>query len=233
MYCAVLVASWPIAARADKAPDLLLPADAATTKRLSDPAYAGLRKQLYFAKQYRIVTIDWSLLEKPDAVFRIELFDGASIDVQATDVATSVSNDYVRHWRGETAGPLSSLRDLELSIRMNTLEVSPLLQKQLATERSVPALMSSRPPGARDSSGGQRAIAKIAVPTARGRWIVPALKAQFVLMVIEDDPRYHVLYSEDPAKLPVGANAQARRAAFTRFSAQVDVDARQLAKSAP
>jgi hypothetical protein len=61
----------------------------------------------------------------------------------------------------------------------------------------------------------------------KGRWIVPALKAQVVLMVIEEDPRYHLLYIEDQEKLPIGPNAQARRAQFAQFSTQVDLEERQ------
>jgi hypothetical protein len=245
--CALLTASISAAAQNNELPPLLLPVDPTTTQRLTGPAYAALRKQLYFSKQHRVVTVDWALLEQPDVAFRIELFDGASIDVQAKEIATPLSNEYVRHWVGEIADAvppsvrplyesdpewkksLERFSTLELSIRTNnSLEVSPQLQKQLAAERSAPPVISNAPPGVRSAANGQPSVARISVPTVKGRWIVPALKAQVVLMVIEEDPRYHLLYIEDPEKLPIGPNAQTRRAQFAQFSTQVDLEARQL-----
>ena len=243
---ALLTASLHAAAQTSELPELLRPVDAAITARLTGPAYTALRKQLYFAKQYRVVTIDWSLLEQPDAAFRIELFDGVSNDVHAKDVASARSDEYVRRWVGEITDVVpSSVRPLyegdpglkrslerystlELSIRASTtLDVSPQLQQQLVAERSTLSATSTTPPGARGLPNGQPGKARISVPTVRGRWIVPALRAQLVLMVIEADPRYHLLYAEDPQKLPFGPNAQSRRAQFAQFSAQVDREARQ------
>ena len=83
---AVLAFTAPIL-HAQELPELLSPVEAPLVKRLSSKSSYGLRAQLYFAKRYRLVKVNFDLLERAGAEFSVTPFSDLSMRIAARQLS--------------------------------------------------------------------------------------------------------------------------------------------------
>jgi len=204
-------------------PELLKPVAADTTAKLQAKTNYGFRRQLYVAKRYRIVEIDFSLLEREDAEFTITPFDDLQTVVRTKRIAGPSSGEHLREWTGVVDN--SSVKGfatapngqtlpiptfpVALWIRSGEHEVPVQVAQQVAAERgdkprqqflAQPAQLQALP-------GAQpRVTSKLNLQTLSGEWFLLAKAKRVVIRPIEDDPRYHVIYEEDSDKMASGAH---------------------------
>lgn len=86
-------------------------------------------------------------------------------------------------------------------------------------------------PDAGSDARGQAVVAKVPLRTLTGRWFVPERGTNFVIQPIEDDPRFHVIYEEDSAKVVRGTHAldeaeQQKLQRHRQFQEQLDEERR-------
>lgn len=79
--------------------------------------------------------------------------------------------------------------------------------EQRATGESSSSF-SAEPP----VSAERNVMTRIDVKTVGGDWALLGKGAQVVLVPVEDDPRYHVVYEEDRSKVPNSAHGNAEAA---------------------
>jgi hypothetical protein len=202
------------ASSAESIPRLLLPVDNSDLNRLQSKSKYGLRQQIYFAKRYQIVRINFSVLDKPGQTFDVDAFPDLTMRMVAKSIAGPPSGDSLREWTGEIVSPALS--------RESGIDSPDLLHPSVAfwvhTDAQVPiaaareiAKSQGTSPEALSALPDQdlpraRAFTKLNLRTLSGDWFVPALGAQFVIQPVEDDPRFHIIYEPDPDKVPQGTH---------------------------
>ena len=199
---------------------------------------------LYFAKRHRIVQIDFALLDKPGATFTITAFADARLTVQAMELATAASYGNSRQWKGAVIAPrldvvaAAGVDSKQIAEQLNTVsfwsvneprDVPPGLRKELASASpQYPAVTNS--PDSR-SNADPSAVMKMRVPTLLGRWFQPALQSSLQIMPVPEDPRYHVVYEEDPGKTPQGKDFEERRRRYGDFRRTLEEERKLLGAS--
>jgi hypothetical protein len=230
------VLSFGVSAQ-ENLPELLIPVDPGIHSRFAERSNFDLREALYFAKRYRIVQIDFELLDKADAKFTITAFPQAAVTVQTTNIATPATFGANREWQGTLLEPRihpqavsddvdsRQLEDLVnriiLWVSDEARDVPPALKRELDAEHSRQPLISNAPQGAQAHASGA-AVMKIRTPTLSGKWFAPALQTNIRVMPVPEDPRYHVVYEEDRNKIPQGKDFEARRRAHKAFHETLD-----------
>jgi hypothetical protein len=246
----IMVLPPPLAAQ--ELPELLIPVDKSVEQKFKAPQYFSLRDQLYIAKpgRYHIVTINFDLLDKEGAVFTITPFPGTDSPVRLTvrTLETSAPGTYdnSRVWAGLALDPaFTSARELDgtpvsveqlqhinrftMRVRWDSRDVPPMLRRELLDRSSpdsprVPMISNhaigsgmALPPGA---------VMKMSVRTLSGEYAVQAKGnlpgAGISIYPVGDDPRYHVVYEKDNAKLASGRNDAAKLGAYGEFKKALD-----------
>lgn len=199
-------------------PELLLDVDKQAITKLMDPSNYGFRAQRYFAKRYRIVGINFDVLDKAAAEFTVSPFDDLQMTlVPAPERYSSVFGE-IRQWNGtlkypelqaidvpsDSKVPESIRIPVTLWVRTGAHEVPLSLLRKLATDHgdaeTVTALDSSRAEEA--SQAEPEGFGKLPLRTISGQWFVPPLRTNMVIRPIDGDPRFHVIYEEDPSRVP-------------------------------
>jgi hypothetical protein len=243
---ALLSIAGQTAAKSNAPPELLLPVDDATVQRLTGPMAFDLRKRLYFAKRYRIVKVDIDLLQQPGITLAITPFpDAPALQVRAESIQAADSAAGPRRWRGEIldvipesqratyeADPerqasLQLLTALELRIRERSWDVPPAVEAEFARSADAPPRVATGRPDRTHTGEAGPGAPKMLVRTVSGQWLSPVFRAMVVLAPVEEDPRYHLIYVEDPEKRPEGPNFEERRRRFTEFSERIEAERKQ------
>jgi len=228
------------AANAAPVPELLKTVDESIVAKLNGTGNYGFRLQRFVAKRYRIVDIDFSLLEKPDAVFTITPFEDLQVTVRATKDTSAAAGDQLTRWTGQLDfsglgiyslrpdNTLVQLQSLPISlwVRSGPHEVPARLAREIAEERgdygrlqALPDLTASHDPSVRITS-------KVPLRTISGEWLALPKGKRVRLRPIDDDPRYHFVYEVDPDKEASGSHgdeSSARKlSAITQFREQLE-----------
>lgn len=191
-FTVILVAQLAVAQQLPSQP-LFTTVDAATAEHVMRPTNYDLRDELYFARRYAIVEVNFQLLEKEQAVVNISPWDDLSVEVVAEAVSGPASFSGNRQWRGRLVSPVPAAV---------ARETDP--DKLQAVERLLSfSLWITAKGGTFD------------LPLARQG-------TQLRLRPIESYPRYHVVYELDPSKMAFGPQAEANRKRYARFREELD-----------
>lgn len=245
-YAIVLLMS--VAASANETlPELLIPVDEEIQAKFAARSNFDLREVTYFAKRYRIVQINFDLLDKQNTEFTITPFANAQVIVEAAEVSSPASFGALREWLGTLKIPRikpqvvhgeiapTQLEELVKKIILwvgnEPIDALPALIRELESESSKPPLISNAPGSS--NAAGDRAVMKINTPTLSGKWLVPSLRNSMRVMPVPEDPRYHVVYEEDPERMPGGKDFEARRRAYGQFRDAVDIERKQFESTRP
>ena len=230
----LLICLAPIAAfSAADVPELLKPLSEKAATELLAPTNFGLRKQLFFAKRFRIVDLDVTLLERATGEFTVTPFPDVRMRVLARRSEISPSGRNLREFVGEliepkvplvinrATGEAVELRPprVDLWIRSGNQDVPVEVASKL---KSAPA--DAAPQLSARSANGQPATVKMELTTVSGEWTVPALRgATFVIRPIDDDPRFHIIYEVDQEKMPKNIHSpDPAREKYREFIKQLD-----------
>jgi hypothetical protein len=244
-WCVIAILTSLRVSAQEPLPELLVAVDQKINSKFAAPSNFDLREATYFAKRYRIVQINFDLLEKPRAKFTITAFPNARVTVQATNIATPASFGASREWEGTVIEPrihpqamtgdvdpeqIEVLANkVSLWVSNEPIDVAPELRKELESAPSKQALISNGP--SRSSTADNTAVMKIRTPTLSGKWLLPALQTSIRVMPVPEDPRYHVIYEEDRSKVPQGKEFEARRREYGQFRRALEEERKQLKES--
>lgn len=201
-------------------PELLRAVDSKTSSKLHSDSNHDFRRQLYFAKRHRVVDIDFTLLEESGTEFTITPFADIQLKVVARDVRGPSSADQLREWQGELVTPFANVQGtdsrgavvamrparISMWIRSGDHEVPIKLVREIASERSNEKTDTMLPyaSDAPASFSASRVSSKLSLTTVSARWPLVDRGTTIVLEPNEDDPRYRVVYEEDPSKVARG-----------------------------
>ncbi|HWJ06644.1 MAG TPA: hypothetical protein VNS57_12770 [Steroidobacteraceae bacterium] len=214
----LLVGALPAAA--ESLPELLKPVDPAVEAELMAKTNFDFRQQRYTAKRFRIVDIDWALLEQEGARFTITPFEDPELADLAITVRTKTTDldpiqDERRQWYGEiedSAGwgykldgePIwISNQEFSLWIISGPQQVSPKAARKVAAETGGEVIAFGPRPVASGAPDAPGVITKLDLRTLYGMWLA-ARGVQIQIEPITDDPRYHLVYWVDRDKVPHG-----------------------------
>lgn len=217
-------------------PELLREVDQEAIATLMRPSNYEFRAQRYDAKRFRIVNINFDVFEETVGEFTVTPFD----DLQMTIVATRGLQSYPSNessvfsqWNGELKYPELQVVDNPSDHRMPATVRVPVvfgltygdhqvplsLLRELARDRGEVdgAASFGGMPSAGTAVSGPQGFGKLSLRTLSGRWFVPALRTSIVISPIDGDPRFHIVYEEDPARVtrmldtPTAEGIQARQ----------------------
>lgn len=140
--------------------------------------------------------------------------------VIAVETAGPSSDEILRYWTGNLLSPEfpSDLGatipwliepQVSLSIRSGDHEVSTRLAREVteAQSKSSGAFGPAQNlDGFPDDPARNRVFTKMKIRTLWGSWFVPARGTNIVIQPVEDDPRFHIIYEEDPDKVAQGGH---------------------------
>ena len=246
-WCAIALFMSVAASANETLPELLIPVDEEIQAKFATRSNFDLREVTYFAKRYRIVQVNFDLLDKQKAEFTITPFANAQVTVEVTDVSSPASFGASREWQGTLKSPRIKPQVVHGEIDQTQLEelankiifwvsnepidVPPALIRELESESSKPPLISNAPGGS--NAAGDTAVMKIKTPTLSGKWLVPSLRNSMRVMPVPEDPRYHVVYEEDPERAPRGKDFEARRRAYGQFREALEIERKQFESTRP
>lgn len=233
----LLLASSLAVAQEASPPPLLTPVDDVTRQHVTRPTNYDLREELYLARRYGIVTVNFQLLEKQHSVFTISPWSDVSVEVATETVSGPASFPGNRQWHGRVLSPVPEALAKETDpVKLEAAE-RLLGFSAWITARAVDvprSIVQRRAEGQRDSlpSFGnapasavgveQGAVQKMSVTTATFDLPLPYLGTQLRLRPIKSDPRYHVVYELDPSKMVFGPQAEANRQRYIKFKEELD-----------
>jgi hypothetical protein len=228
------------AANAAPVPELLKPVDGSIAAKLNSSGNYGFRLQRFVAKRYRIVDVDFSLLDQPDAVFTITPFEDLQVTVRAVRDTAPPAGEQLRRWTGQldfTGLGVYSVRadntrvevkslPISLWVRSGLQEVPVKLAREIAVERGDSVRLQALSSVTASQDPSRRVTTKLPLRTISGEWLVLSKGKQVRLRPIDDDPRYHFVYEVDPDKEASGSHGDASSArkldAITQFRQQLE-----------
>ena len=200
-------------------PELLQPVEKGDIASLESKSNYDLRATLYFAKRYRFVHIDFGLLERSGAEFTITPFPDLSMQVVALGTAGPGSDGFMRVWDGELTSPKFP-NDIGIELPEHFIRPPVYLfvrkgehQVPVRVAKKIAALQAKQSgdfgpiPNLEGAPEHNLAFTKLNLETVSGQWFVPARGARIVLQPIDDDPRFHVVYEENPEKVQEGGHS--------------------------
>jgi len=238
-------------AHAASAPELLKPVDERIVAKLNEKTNYGFRMQRFVAKRYRIVDVDFSLLEEPDAAFTITSFEDLQVRVRATKSASPPAGEQLKRWTGELDfaglnaysirpdGSQVEIKSLPLTlwVRSGPHEVPVKLAREIAAERGDIAGLQALPSVTASEDPNLRITVKLPLRTVNGEWIVLNKGKQVRIRPIDDDPRYHFVYEVDPDKeargFPGDENSRRKLDAIAQFRQQLERERMEEASKEP
>jgi hypothetical protein len=236
---------------AESLPELLKPVDPAVQARLMAKTNFDFRQQRYTAKRFRIVDIDWALLNQEGARFTITPFEDPELAKFAVTVKTKTTarqfQGPMREWVGEIEnsgkleyrpnGEMVQVPDYVIAMWIGSgpQEVTIKAARQVAAETGD-AIVFGTLPEPSEAPDAPRVFTKLDLRTVSARWFAaPGVEMQ--LMPITDDPRYHFVYWLDRDKVSFGSHGGAdheRKAqAAQEFVEQLNKERREAASKKP
>jgi hypothetical protein len=152
------------------------------------------------------VKINYKLLEQPGSRFSITPFDDLAVEVSTVSVEPANSSGQFVQWRGEIVDQRLPGRAIVLNVRSGGYQAPLSVARKIAVEQQAAGESSSSFSAEPPSMADRHATTKIDVKTVSGEWVLLTKGARVVLMPVEDDPRYHVVYEQDRTKVPNGAH---------------------------
>ena len=213
----VILASVGATASAQTLPELLQPVDKQVESQLMSEKNHAFRIQVYPAKQFKIVNVNFSLLESDVPEFTITLPGQVKLTVTRRPGGVAQQSEQTRIWsgivtkaeyKGSAVGNRAELPPavVDLWVRTGPQEVPISLLKKIADERGVEA---ETIPQVASEARATQITTRLDLKTLSGSWVVPALGRTFVIQPIDDDPRYHVFLEQDPERMATGAHDSA------------------------
>lgn len=211
--CAIAASS---AVQAEQLPELLSPVDQQTVARLERKTNFTLRAQLYPAKRYRFVNIDFSLLDVEGARFTITPFDDLSIRVTTKVTRAPGSTEESRQWMGQSVDPDAYTMDgsplsIDVGLFIGKAQETSQVDRIIGPAAASADNAASDVPPASSSPYGLRATdeskASVRPATLSGDLFVYSRAAHIFIQPVESDPHLHVVFEEDPEKVVSGAHA--------------------------
>lgn len=199
---------------AQSAAELLIPVDEATLSSLASASKYELRSQAYFAKRYRIVQINYAVLREGNAEFNISAFPDLTLRVRATDTHGPSSSEQLQEWTGELVSPAARMIIVEtgeeapaprvhLWVRSGAHEVPLRVVRDIAKSGSVSSFGPVPNSAPVDEA---HLVTKIDLQSLSGEWFVPRLMNSIVIQPLDGDPRYHIIFEKDRAKIAQDAH---------------------------
>jgi hypothetical protein len=227
----VLLLTFTLPARAEELPELLQPVDPAVEAQLMAKSNFDFRQQRYSAYRFRIVDINWELLDEEDRRFTITPFTepvfadlAVTVQTQTLDRDT-IPDDLTANWVGEIVdsawlrqGGSNFFGPISIWITTGLQEVTLKAARRVAAETDATRYAMLPAPSK------QLVTSKLNLRTLNSVW-VPAPGKELIIQPISDDPRYHVVYLVDPEKVPVGGNGPEeirKMRALDEFDEQLD-----------
>lgn len=220
MYKAHGVLSWILAAlvqplaaaHAQPLPELLLPVSQDALDHIESASKDELERQVHFAKRYRVVQINFDVLQRQDASFTISAFPELTLQAQTIETHGPSSTDQLQEWTGQLMNAeqrriaVDTGRELpppriHLWIRSGAHEV-PLRAARDIARSGAPSTFGPRPGVAEVSADDARAVTKVHLQSLSGEWFVPTLVNDLVIRPLDGDPRFHLIYEKDRDKFP-------------------------------
>lgn len=203
---------------AEERADLFTPADEETVKRLLLPSHYEIRERLYFAKRYRFVVLNVQQLMQPVGhEFNITLFPNQVLHVRTRELSQQ-PDGRIGCWHGAILEPrttYSSPDDTaeghdELDELNNFALCWTLVDLPVTSE--VAASINAELKADRAAGRGFQPADPANVPhlDQGSRWSVYQLSGDvlpdwsgnsYAIRPLMEDPRYHILYEEDPDKI--------------------------------
>jgi hypothetical protein len=174
---------------AEERADLFTPADEETVKRLLQPTHYEIRERLYFAKRYRFVVLNIQQLMQPVGhEFNITLFPNQVLHVR-TDTAEGHDeldelNNFALCW---------TLADLYVTSEMAVSINAELNADRAAGRGFQPVDPANAPHLGQGSRWSVYQLSGDVLPDWSGN--------SYAIRPLMEDPRYHILYEEDPDKI--------------------------------
>ncbi len=213
LWMSMVLAGLPVATvAAQESSELLLPVSDKEVAALTQKSNYRLRAQLYPAKRHRFVKINYKLLEQPDSKFSITAFDDLAVQVVGVGVEAANSSGQFVQWRGEIVDSRFPHRAIVLNVRSGGYPAPLSLARKIAAEQRATGESSSSFSAEPPVSAERNVMTRIDVKTVGGDWALLGKGARVVLVPVEDDPRYHVVYEEDRSKVPNSAHGNAETA---------------------
>ncbi len=208
------------AAHAQSSKELLIPVDAATIARVESASKYELRSQAYFAKRYRIVRVNFDVLKHPDAEFTISAFPDVTFGVKALQTHGPSSSDQLQEWTGVLVSPATRMIAVDtgaeippprvhLWVRSGAHEVPLRVVRDIAQSEGKGGAATSFGP-LPDISGAplddDRLTTRLNLQSLSGQWFAPSLMNEVVIQPLDGDPRYHIVFEQDRARIPQSAD---------------------------
>lgn len=211
---------------AEDSKELLVPVDAATITQLSAKTNYRLRAQLYPAKRYRFVTINYDLLKDPQGTFTITAFDDVSIRVTASSLEAADPDGQLLAWRSEPIDtPVGPKLRVNLYIRDGIQQVPVDVARRIAPTPAGGYATSPRPSFGPAPGAAEQATVGVELRTLQGEWMILLKATRLVIVPVEDDPRFHVVYEVDSSKVANsshgGPDNERKLAEWSRFMKQL------------
>lgn len=247
----LLVGALPAAA--ESLPELLKPVDPAVEAELMAKTNFDFRQQRYTAKRFRIVDIDWALLEQEGARFTITPFEGPQLAELAVTVRTMTTARDIqgqrREWVGEVEdsgklesrsnGEMVQVADYQFAMWIDSgpQEVTLKAARKMAAQTGELVQFFAPYPVTPDVIDAPHVAFKVNLRTVRGRWMA-APGVVIRLGPITDDPRYHFVSWIDRDKVPAGTeylgpDDQRKQRARMEFEEQLQRERREAAPTNP
>lgn len=192
-------------------PELLIPVSPAVEAKLMARNNFDFRVQRYAAKRFRIVDINFPLLEQEGALFTITAFPDLAIGVKARTPSRPPKQVGMREWVGEIdrsehpylgpdGEPIDPDNRFSIWVREGPRVVPLKVARKVAAEEGDIARLQFLP-----EPSAARITTKLDVITASGEWTArPGV--QVILQPIDDDPRFHFVYEVDTDKVPTSSH---------------------------
>ena len=197
-------------------PELLLDVDEPAIARLMSPSNYEFRAQRYYAKRFRIVHINFDVFDRAPVEFTVSPFEDLQMTLVPALERYASAYDQLRQWNGdlkypelqlvtgESGQPPTIVRiPVTLWLRTGDHEIPLSLVRELELERGGSGTFA---PVAGTRASGEmqpepRGFGKLPLRTISGQWFVPALRTNIVVRPIDGDPRFHIIYEEDPSRI--------------------------------
>lgn len=195
--------------------------------------------QRFVAKRYRIVNINFPLLEQGGAEFTVTPFDDLQVKLKAERTFGPSSGGQLREWVGSLDTGGDSLTGttpdgktvvipelpVRLWVRTGDHEVPLKVARRIAAERGETARLKALPELS-NAPGAPLTTTKLPLQTLSGDWVIRSKGKQVAIRPIEDDPRYHIVYEVDGSKLATASHGNEestrRLRAIAQFREQLD-----------
>jgi hypothetical protein len=226
--CALFISTL---ANAAPLPELIHAAPEAIRIRLAQPQNFFLRQNLYFARTYRVVSIDLDALGKQGSLFTMTILPGVVLTVETVSLEPSYSQTF---WRGRIVGmreqgkevDLSGADEYELALALSfnesNLEISPELYREIHSGAQEGFVVDdTRPAVPRDPP-------RIRVPIVTAQFQIPLHTDPILITCVSEDPRFHAVYEEAQERHPDGGpDSEEKARAIRDFEERLHEEKRQ------